>query len=313
MRVFEKIRYLRDYAKLRDAQLAEEICKRRLPPQDFSAESDGRIRIARLNTSVQRSELKVILDGYSTLRKLAERFSDFRLEYADSLLTLHVASTASRIRSLCDIAVLEEVLLHEYYRFQIEAPCVVLDIGMNVGAASLYFARLPNVRAVFGVELFRPTFEQAQENFRLNPTISGKITAWCEGASDAASKAQLPYAEQLKGVVGMDGPLVSLDYVQMGMEEVTFVPASEILLRVTQRFPSELLVVKMDCEGGETRVLTNLAETGTLQSIYMLIMEWHEEDRLEKCESILRSHGFATNAFRFDSLKYGNLFAVRRG
>ncbi len=313
MQVFERIRFLRDYAKLGDGQLADEVCKRRLSPHDFSVESNGRIRLERLNATIQRSELKVVLDGYSTLRKLSERFSDFRLEYIDSILTLHVASNSSRIRSLCDIAVLEEVLLHEYYRFRIDAACVVLDIGMNVGAASLYFARMPNVRAVFGVELFRPTYEQALENFRLNPAVSSKITAWCEGASDESSKAQLPYAEQLKGVVGMDGPLVALPNVKTGMEEVIFSPASDILSRVKQQYPSELLVIKMDCEGGETRVLDNLAQTGSLPSVYMLIMEWHEEDRLERCESILQSNGFVTNAFRFGSLKYGNLFAVRRG
>jgi hypothetical protein len=54
---------------------------------------------------------------------------------------------------------------------------VLVDIGMNVGVASLYYASFPNVKAVYSYEPLESAYQKAIENFMLNPEISQKIIA----------------------------------------------------------------------------------------------------------------------------------------
>jgi hypothetical protein len=52
------------------------------------------------------------------------------------------------VRNVDDFQIVEEIIVRNDCNFYTRLPVCVLDIGMNVGLASLYFANLPSVREV---------------------------------------------------------------------------------------------------------------------------------------------------------------------
>ena len=73
------------------------------------------------------------------------------------------------------VLIAQEVFENGEYDFDIAEPAVVIDIGMNIGIASLYFASRDDVKAVYGFEPFKPTFDHAIDNFKINEKYSNKI------------------------------------------------------------------------------------------------------------------------------------------
>ncbi len=76
-----------------------------------------------------------------------------------------------------NLCVFDEVFKELVYGFKLNGNCIVVDVGMNIGTAALYFATLPNVSRVYGFELVQSTFDLAAVNFKLNPALEEKITA----------------------------------------------------------------------------------------------------------------------------------------
>lgn len=85
------------------------------------------------------------------------------------------------------ILIVEEIFKNDEYNFDIGGPAVVIDIGMHIGLASLYFAARDDVEGVYGFEPFKPTFEQAMFNFKINEKYADKIHPHNYGLGDRES------------------------------------------------------------------------------------------------------------------------------
>ena len=87
-----------------------------------------------------------------------------------------IAGLKFNVASLSNMAVLYEVFKEEIYGVHlIKEELLVLDIGMNVGVASHFFANNPQVKAVHGFEPFPQTFQEATANLALNPQLQDKL------------------------------------------------------------------------------------------------------------------------------------------
>lgn len=286
----------------------------RLPRHEFSGGSGGSLILRRWNLEVPAALAPLALRNYKTLSRLQGRFgSSVSLALAGDSLRVSFDGITIDAVSDGDIAVLEEVFVDELYRFAIsgDAPVVVWDVGMNVGAASLYLARHAQVKSVFACELFRPTYERALRNFALNPDLNSKITAWCEGVSDENAELDLPYAEAIQGIVGLDGPMHDHPEVPLRTEHVHVVRATEMLTRILSASPNARVVMKMDCEGAEGRVLLDLEKSGFIHRIDLMLMEWHGTTLLHEVEALLTRNGFTLTATRFKVGDVGSLSAFR--
>ncbi|MHC4727579.1 MAG: class I SAM-dependent methyltransferase, partial [Planctomycetota bacterium] len=87
----------------------------------------------------------------------------------------------------------KEVFLKSEYNLNITRESILIDIGMNRGAASLLFATNENIKKIYAYEPFKPTFELAKRNLELNPQLGEKINAFNFGLGKTEIILELPY------------------------------------------------------------------------------------------------------------------------
>ncbi len=96
------------------------------------------------------------------------------------------------VSSLSNMAVLYEVFIENIYAVEgLPDNLLVVDIGMNVGVASQYFALMPGVLAVHGYEPFVETYQEAVENIKMNPSIRDKIICHNYGVSSVTETREI--------------------------------------------------------------------------------------------------------------------------
>ena len=303
---------LRRYCRLFCANSAQAnlIADLRLPRREFARGPNNSLVLKRWDLHLCGPLAILALRNYKTLTLLHERFrSTFSILVNHNCLRIRFDDITLDATDDGDIAVIEEIFVDELYRFSLPfaEPAVVWDVGMNVGYASIYLARCPQVSRVFSCELFRPTFDKALHNFSLNPAFGAKITPWCEGVSNETTELELPYADQLQSILSLDGPMLHHPEVSLRAERVNVTRASDMLRRIKEQAGDMPIVLKMDCEGAEGKVLAELETKGTLRHISLIMMEWHGTLLLREIEAILARSGFAITVMRF---KYGEVGAL---
>jgi FkbM family methyltransferase len=186
-----------------------------------------------------------------------------------------------------DYFTLSEVFREELYRFQAEGSYAFMDIGANVGMASLYFAKNHD-GPVVAYELVPDTANHAEMNFSLNPDLKPRIEFVRAGLGRREEKMTIrfdPHSSACNSVYNQTGTLEA---------EVTLLDAATELTRVAGANPDRKICVKLDAEGAEYDILDRWAETDCLSKIDLLLLEWHvvAGRTVEELRQILRSNGF---------------------
>lgn len=165
-------------------------------------------------------------------------------------------------------------------------PCVVVDIGMNIGLASLYMAALPTVQAVLGYELAGPTAAVARQNIAANAWAAHRIQV--QHAGIAATDGQLTISLTGAGDVGA--------HLRMGTgtgatETVNLLSLDTVLQQVQQLYPGLPVVLKLDCEGAEYELVPLLQQGQWHQHVAALMIEWHVQGS-EPLTEVLTACGY---------------------
>jgi methyltransferase, FkbM family len=166
----------------------------------------------------------------------------------------------------------QDILCSESYGFASATPHIALDIGQNIGVASLYFAKNSSITHVYGFEPFPATFLQGQVNFANNPKLKDKITSFNFGLGQGNKEINAHYNKDLPGSMSTTHDRFSDGELQ----KVVIRDASEVLRPIFEKH-NEKVVCKIDCEGAEKEILPSLESSGLLKNIDVLIMEWHFE------------------------------------
>ena len=234
----------------------------------------------------------------------------FSLTAADELL-VQIGELTLHVQSEEDLYILLEIHVEGSYNLHSSRPAIVLDIGMNVGFASLAFAVMPNVRHVVSFEPFPSTFQQALVNFRLNPSLHSKITPVNVGLGATARSLSLEYCDAWRGSMGFDGVP---DFLRAGnqirTETVQIQSIHEILSRPDLQPPADTdLIAKIDCEGAEYEIMDALAAAGALPRFKAVMIEWHRKGNAPLI-ALLQAAGFAVLSHSPHS-RNGMLYAFR--
>ncbi len=211
------------------------------------------------------------------------------------------------------VIIVEEIFKNEEYNFDIGTESVVIDIGMNIGLASLYFAARDDVKEVYGFEPFKPTFEQAVFNFRINEKYAKKIHPYNYGLGNEDKELILEY---YSGAPGRMSTVKSVEEIRPSRknetkkEVVQIKNAAKDISSIVERHKDKKIIIKCDTEGSEKEIFESLDSKGILKNIDMIMLEYHFSYDVPLLD-ILRRNGFAFFKQKTVSLETGNFGMIR--
>ena len=232
-------------------------------------------------------------------------------ETTNTYFMVEVEGLVFKVASLSNMAVLYEIFIEKIYSIHTpHANLVVIDIGMNVGVASLYFAIQPYVKKVYGYEPFPSTFAEACLNVAANPTMVSKLKLINEGVSNVNEKRSITLFES--GLLSASTIEQKNDYgKKIGQViEVQLVSIKEVFELVLTENPNAKILVKLDCEGEEYVIFDMLKETTYLNNVELAIIEWHEKG-YTAIEKVLLDNEFKLRHEHHVSENSGMIYAIK--
>ncbi|MGT2446624.1 FkbM family methyltransferase (plasmid) [Ensifer adhaerens] len=208
-------------------------------------------------------------------------------------LVLNMNGVNMHLQNMEDFQIVDEVHVLNTYNFRTPNRCCVIDIGMNVGISTLYFARREHVERVYSFEPFEAPYQRALENISLNPDIAGKVHPHNFGLAGQNATKTVAYNENTTigtSIHGNDGE---------NSTTIEIKRASEALREIIDKSKADglAIVIKMDCEGSEFEIFDDLSATRILADIHILMIEWHKWWAADKTDETLIKHlqdfGFA--------------------
>ena len=135
---------------------------------------NSQIHFSLFSLTIVQNQQEFILDSYENMCKLANMASVKFYKKDDCIIAAFPYLTVE-VQTAEDIYILKEIYLNKEYGFFFNEKSIVVDVGLNVGFASLFFALNQNVAQVYSYEPFKPTIEQAQKNISMNADLEKKI------------------------------------------------------------------------------------------------------------------------------------------
>lgn len=223
--------------------------------------------------------LTVLDFSNQSLPLLEEIFTKYKAICIDNNVVLTKKSFDTEVR--CNISswpsftVFLEIMQEEIYGFALNDKCIVLDVGMNVGIAALYFAAHPNVEQVYGYEIVQDNYEKSLGNFQLNSALKGKVTPCLFGLSAQDGFIELQDFES--GTI--EASIVGLKVNSARSNKTNTVEikaADKELSQIISSNAGKSIIIKLDCEGSEYEIIELLSQTDLLRHIKGFIIEWHQ-------------------------------------
>lgn len=212
------------------------------------------------------------------------------------------------VKNRSDIGVMNSIFTNNSWDFYCDGNCIVIDVGMNIGLASLFFANMDNVTMVYGFEPFPMTYGDASNNFKLNPSLSRKIEAFNYGLADKDSTITCLYNPDYTTNMRTDD------------EERKHGP-NEISVNIQLKDSYEVLkdifainkikVLKLDCEGAEYAIMHRLDETGLLAQVDIILAETHDGKENILKELLKKNRFIYFDNYMGDYEQIGFLYAVK--
>jgi FkbM family methyltransferase len=211
------------------------------------------------------------------------------------------------------VLIAEEIFNNDGYNFDIGDPAVVIDIGMNIGLASLYFAARDDIKDVYGFEPFKPTFDHAMFNFKINKKYSNKIHPYNYGLGDEDKELIFEYYSKAPGRMSTVKLLDEIPHnpkYGTRQETVQIKDAAKEISTIIEQHKDSKIVIKCDTEGSEIEIFESLDAKGILKNIEIVMLEYHFSYDVGIVD-ILRRNGFVIFKQKTASLETGDFGMIR--
>lgn len=273
---------------------------------------DNKLIIKQTGISLTKREFEYFFNDLGTVLNF---FNNVHVKREDNKLIACAMGAGKKVNILIDrqevVALINELFLEEGYRIECSEDFIVIDIGMNMGLASLYFASKDNVRMVYGFEPFPAPYQAAVQNFSLNPEIKNKIV------SEMAGLGKLD--EILKVAFDTNSVLTSSTSVIVDSKAKSFVNVkicnvSTALKSIIEKHSGkQKILLKIDCEGAEYEIIEDLKSSGLLSNVDAIILEWHMKGA-EPILKVLNAHSFLSYTRKLPhSFPIGLIYATKLG
>lgn len=269
------------------------LIKYQIPINDVLITADGNLLFKYMHVELSKSNPDFFLKHY---KRFFKGFSETGLVTIipenDGVSIIFNRKQKFILKTEIDLRVFEEIYFNNAYNFTFPASLEVIDIGMNIGLASLYFAAQPNVKKVYAFEPFKDTYDHAVLNFEQNPEIASKIQPFHFGLGSSNRSEEFFYNPQEKGYMGMVNNNKNGEVVSVSIKNVT-----EVLKPILEDAEQVKYMAKIDCEGAEYEIIDSLFHSGLLQKMDAVIIEWHEVNdvntKIENMKSQFIQSGFS--------------------
>lgn len=275
----------------------------------ISIRSDGYF-IDGINLLIPKNQFDFIFKQsvFELLLSLPERL-DGKYLVIDGRLYIRFSDLMVEITSESELYILEEIFCNTCYSFVVphNEKVRVIDAGMNVGIAALFFAGLPYVKAVHAFEPFPKTFKQAENNFKNNVLRAEKIQASNFGLG--AKHARLSALDDHLNS-GRNTTLMPKVQEREGTREVIQIaPAYDAMTALFTTYPEDKFVLKIDTEGAEYPIFDSLFCQLLSAQVKVIMVEWHFRGPQELEKKLL------ANDFMYTSIRLnpnsGLIYAFR--
>jgi len=199
--------------------------------------------------------------------------------------------------------------LHSY-----EKECIVIDIGMNVGLSTLFFASYHNVKYVYSFEPFTETYGQALANIKLNDKkFVNKIKHFNFALSNYNGKQSFRYNKKLPGSMRIEDGSHPCSISHEDSSSIEIKEAGLIIKDILEKHKDMRIIMKVDCEGSEYKIFKSLEQYQLIDKINILMMETHD-GREAEIEFYLNKYHFTyfKNCSNGEE-KLGMIYAASKG
>lgn len=226
------------------------------------------------------------------IKKIDDKFPNFTIKNHDDGFILNFSGVSIYVESVEEFYIINEVYVEEEYQFKTAYKVVLIDIGTNIGTASLYFSALENVNKIYCFEPVLDTYNQAKFNFSINEISKKIVTINNFGLGSNERDEIFIFDKQVKGNTGIRGKMSSSYSENTNIQEVNvkIKPASIEIQKIIDANSSSKIVIKMDCEGAEYEIFENLTSE-IFSHIDVFMIEWHDKGS-KIIEDILLNNGF---------------------
>jgi FkbM family methyltransferase len=257
------------------------------------------IYLKNINLLVPIQSIDKFHGDFELISRMA-KYTSFSFEDEEMIASVSLNNHVTNIiiRNYDSLSTVEDVFISKTYSFDhdITDNFIVIDIGLNIGIAALYFATFPSVKKVYGYEPFQLNYLIAKKNLELNPGLSKKIIVQNTGVGSKNKLLRVPFMNE--GDVGFSTTDFAISSVQNNSNktakyvDVNLIGINEVLKEVFENdFANEKIYLKLDCEGAEYEILQALSDNNELKYISVIELEWHYQGAKELMD-ILEKNNF---------------------
>lgn len=204
---------------------------------------------------------------------------------ADSMLAVvggSVGGVEILLKNPTDFQIVLEIMANGGYHISLpEEEYIVIDIGMNVGIAALFFANQNKISHVYGYEPFADTYQMANDNIDRNPKLKEKITTYNFGLYDRDEEKIIhnvcinPGWRDIRGVEDINGNNQN-GRVKYGADvKVVLRDAGREIKRIIDRNQGKKVILKCDTEGSEFSIFDALKRDKLAGVFSAIVLEYH--------------------------------------
>lgn len=281
--------------------------------QDYEI-SGGNITFHKLKVTIPYNKALPVLEGYENAVNLVTQGGASFFTDAENNVNVRVAQAQFVINDQEELYILSEVFLEGSYNLlaATNKKIALIDIGMNVGITSLFYASKPEVEKTFSFEPFLPTFNMALNNIKLNPSFSHKLNPNNFGLAKENGSMTISYSTKQKGRMGFGGAPSSITDKYVTQQEIFLKPVADEFAKIKPQVQDNFVVCKMDCEGAEYEIIDALHSAGLLSLPDMYFIEWHVKSPDDIIAKLVQCN-FNVIGTTFKGKPFGMIYAIKKG
>jgi FkbM family methyltransferase len=233
---------------------------------------------------------ELILKGYTIIRAFESKYKKVQIKDEKKGVYFSFDGIVIYIESFEEFFILNEIFYLNEYNFYTYDKVTVIDVGTNIGIASLFFSKLNNVDKIYAYEPVEQTYNQATLNFKNNFNKVVEFNNFGLGNSDR--NEVFYFNKNVKGNTGIRGELsTSFNSNLVEKVDVKIKNVSNEFKKIFDENLNSKVVLKMDCEGGEYEIFEDLDKNNLINKFELIILEWHDKGA-NLLEEILKKNGF---------------------